>query len=303
MEEEDYTKANRPKELIKVKVTKKNNDAAAYVICETKAGLDVGYYDLLEFKDEESANKWVENSKNSQGIDLYGKLPRRLKEIWDEESSDFFAHHYVYNSFNELEILRGANLLVKTKDPKEPWHHRNVSEKVLSWVGDEHINWMKGEFNENWPVVAIMEYCAEHFPTCSLAYLAAQAEYNYYINKDNITVGYISREILLIQGRAERLAKQKLQTAKNAGLGGGDASAKAKTQRLNSFMEEIEALGDLFPRMNADVIEDKAFQNAVNKNTNLWCEGKGQKENYLSNHIRSQEPWKSRYNVIFHKTV
>ena len=81
----------------------------------------------------------------------------------------------------------------------------------------------------------------------------------------------------------------------------GKKSSDSKTKRLESFMHEIEQLGDLFPRMNADAIEDQAFDNAVKKDPNLWSQGLGQKENYLSKYIRSEDPWKSRYNTIFYK--
>tara|TARA_B100000767_G_scaffold186070_1_gene173556 strand:+ start:427 stop:1398 length:972 start_codon:yes stop_codon:yes gene_type:complete len=81
----------------------------------------------------------------------------------------------------------------------------------------------------------------------------------------------------------------------------GKKSSNSKTKRLESFMHEIEQLGDLFPRMNADAIEDQAFDNAVKKDPNLWSQGLGQKENYLSKYIRSEDPWKSRYSTIFYK--
>ena len=90
---------------------------------------------------------------------------------------------------------------------------------------------------------------------------------------------------------------------KNLGKLGGQKSSIAKNNRLNSFMDEIEKLGDLFHRVPEASIIDIAFNNAVKSNPNLWKQGKGQKDEYLEQHIRSEEPYKSRYYAIFGKTA
>ena len=83
----------------------------------------------------------------------------------------------------------------------------------------------------------------------------------------------------------------------------GQKSNQKKTERILSLLEEIEQLGDMFPRMSEQSIVDRAFENVVGKHPELWKQGKGQKESYLSQHIRSEEPYKSRYYAIFGKTA
>lgn len=83
----------------------------------------------------------------------------------------------------------------------------------------------------------------------------------------------------------------------------GQKSNQKKTQRILSFLEEIEQLGDMFPRMSEQSIVDQAFENVVGKHPGFWKQGKGQKDAYLSEHIRSEEPYKSRYYTIFGKTA
>jgi hypothetical protein len=86
-------------------------------------------------------------------------------------------------------------------------------------------------------------------------------------------------------------------------IASGKKSSKKKSERIKLFMEEIEKLGDMFPRMNEQKIVDQAFDNVINTYPDLWNQGKGQKEAYLSQHIRSEEPFKSRYYAIFGKTA
>jgi len=86
-------------------------------------------------------------------------------------------------------------------------------------------------------------------------------------------------------------------------IASGKKSSNKKIERIESYLKEIEKLGDLFPRMNERSIVDQAFENVVGKHPELWKQGKGQKESYLSQHIRSEEPYKSRYYAIFGKTA
>lgn len=83
----------------------------------------------------------------------------------------------------------------------------------------------------------------------------------------------------------------------------GKLSNRKRAARVASFMAEIEALAHLYPMMSEQRIVDQAFENAVAKAPDLWRQGKGQKDAYLSDDIRSKEPFKSRYYAIFGKTA
>ncbi len=83
----------------------------------------------------------------------------------------------------------------------------------------------------------------------------------------------------------------------------GEKSAASREKRIEAFMSEIEILGDIFPRVSEAVVVNQAFQNAVEKNRKLWRQGAGQMEEYLSQDLRSKEPFKARYFAIFGKTA
>lgn len=156
---------------------------------------------------------------------------------------------------------------------------------------------------ENWTVAAELAYCSEMFPSDSLVFRAAEVMFHYFITKDDAMFGYLFRDLLVLESQLEKTASRIKDKEIKAGKGGGDKSARAKTKRLDSFMDELEALGNLYPTMNRKAIEDQAFDNAIKKNRDLWSQGIGQKENYLSTYIRSEEPYKTRYSTIFIKTA
>jgi hypothetical protein len=68
-------------------------------------------------------------------------------------------------------------------------------------------------------------------------------------------------------------------------------------------MTELEALGVYYPTIKEQTLVDEAFNNVVERDPKLWRQGRGQKEAYLSEHIRSVEPYKSRYYTIFGQTA
>ncbi len=83
----------------------------------------------------------------------------------------------------------------------------------------------------------------------------------------------------------------------------GRKSTDLKARRIESLMCAIERHGDLYPRVSEQRIVDQAFDMVVQENPKLWAQGKGQKEAYLSEYIRSVEPYKSRYYRIFGKSA
>lgn len=89
--------------------------------------------------------------------------------------------------------------------------------------------------------------------------------------------------------------KTKRARTKASGL----KSASNRTKRVEAFLDEIENLGELYPRISEKHIVDEAFDKAVANDPDLWRQGKGRKETYLSQNIRSEERYKSRYYAIF----
>lgn len=83
----------------------------------------------------------------------------------------------------------------------------------------------------------------------------------------------------------------------------GQKSASNRAQRIEALMQEIEALKDHYPTFSEDAVVEQAAANAIGKNPDLWRQGKGQIETYLSDVIRSREPYKTRYNAVFNKTA
>lgn len=83
----------------------------------------------------------------------------------------------------------------------------------------------------------------------------------------------------------------------------GKVSNGKRAARVAAFWGEIEALGPLYPQISEARLVDQAFENALVKDTDLWRQGRGQKEVYLSKDIRSKAPYKSMYYAIFGKTA
>ncbi|PJE28863.1 hypothetical protein SAMN06297129_1286 [Pseudooceanicola antarcticus] len=95
------------------------------------------------------------------------------------------------------------------------------------------------------------------------------------------------------------MRKAKLKRAEAS----GKASNSKRAARVAAFWTEIEALAPLYPQISEDRLVDQAFEHAVAKDPDLWRQGRGQKEAYLSEDIRSKEPYKSRYYALFSKTA
>lgn len=175
-----------------------------------------------------------------------------------------------------------------------------VSERVLNWAGPDRIAWAKAMEPENWACVLQLEYCTYHFPRSSLAYMAAQYQFNYFVVEDDHSAGYLQREIEMILGGAESLAEQVLNTRKKAGEAGRQASKSAKLRRLAMFLDEIEKLSELVGRISEGAIVDQAFQNAIENDQSLWRQGRGQQAEYETA-LRSEPEYQQRYFKVFNQ--
>ena len=112
-----------------------------------------------------------------------------------------------------------------------------------------------------------------------------------------LSAAAFARKPLEYDVMAMRAAKLKRATAS------GKASNSKRAARVAAFWSEIEALSQLYPQISETRLIDQAFENAVAKDPDLWRQGRGQKEAYLSEDIRSVEPYKSRYYALFSKTA
>tara|TARA_B110000879_G_C11077992_1_gene473560 strand:- start:90 stop:1106 length:1017 start_codon:yes stop_codon:yes gene_type:complete len=203
------------------------------------------------------------------------------------------------------EAGRSVSMLIACRDIlkfSELLLDNEISEKVINWIGLENIQRLMGEYETYWDYVAIYRYCLKHYSKSSLAFLASNAIFSYF-EGEKFNSGYQFREIEMILFGAESLANSALNQRKKSGDGGGKSSSKSKDKRLNSFMSHIEKLGKHYPEISVDFIEKTAFQNAIKENKDLWIQGRNQMDGYLSKHIRSEEPYKARYDAIFNKTA
>ncbi len=177
-----------------------------------------------------------------------------------------------------------------------------ISDEVLKWAGQQRIDWAKEAQPENWECLIELEYCTYHFPRSSLAFLAAQFQFNYYVLQDDYSAGYLMREIEVILGGAETVAEVAINARKSAGDAGRKASQSAKRNRLFMFLAEIEKLGDLVGRVSEKAILDQAFQNAIEQDQSLWRQGRGQQAEYETL-LRSEPEYRVKYYQVFDQTA
>lgn len=84
------------------------------------------------------------------------------------------------------------------------------------------------------------------------------------------------------------------------GKKGGEASEKSKRENLDCLMVELEGLADLFPRMSEDAIFSQAYANAGKKRK------MPRSQKTIDDYgifLRSEEPYKTRYQTIFQKNA
>lgn len=175
-----------------------------------------------------------------------------------------------------------------------------TSKKVLEWLGDEHVDWMRVEFGENWSVVAELEYCVCHFPKSSLATLAAKLFLAQFVTYDDFAAGYLTKEIEAISGGTEEAAHSSVQAKQKAGKAGGDASRRRRLQNLERLMREVEALSDAATLMGEKLIVQKAWENATTKYPDMPT-SKPTFDDYSAT-LRVDEPFRTRYRAVFPKS-
>ncbi|MCP3971248.1 MAG: hypothetical protein GY717_13200 [Rhodobacteraceae bacterium] len=91
---------------------------------------------------------------------------------------------------------------------------------------------------------------------------------------------------------------QSTQSDEARGRKGGEASERLKRDNIEAFWAEIEVLGDLFPRMSEQSIFAQAYANAAAKRK--MPKSRKTIENYGVT-IRSEQPFKARFDALFRK--
>lgn len=115
---------------------------------------------------------------------------------------------------------------------------------------------------------------------------------------------YIGKSLDALEKKhLEHEALASLKTKQMRAKAGGQKSASNRVERVEALMCAIEALGDLYPRVSEAALIMDASKNAVLQDPDLLRQGKGLVDTYLSEIIRSEEPYKSRYYAIFDKTA
>lgn len=218
-------------------------------------------------------------------------IPFRLQEIQQDDGgfSGLLTSAGDTDFFKCYDVLMGAGIIQRNTDP---------TKAVLDWLGEDRVASLTAEFSANWHIAAELEYCAHHFPRSSLAFTSSLIFFNYFITEDDFSAGYLLRELEFIMGGAEEIATSAAKLRAKAGAAGGEASRSAKNRRLKAFMEEIENLGDLFPRISERGIVDQAFQNAIIRDGKLWRQGKRQQAEYETE-LRSDFDLRTRYFALF----
>lgn len=177
----------------------------------------------------------------------------------------------------------------------------STSDAVKEWVGSDTIAWMKEAFGENWSVVAEFEYSINHFPRLSLACLASQLFLAQYVTEDDFSVGYLTKEIQVIAGGTEQAASHSTEIRKKAGQGGARASRDRRQANLETLMQEIEKLADVVGLIGEDLIVAQAFENARTSQPKM--PGTKRTLDDYGTTLRSEEPFKSRYEAVFRKNA
>ena len=182
-------------------------------------------------------------------------------------------------------------------------HGKNnrLSERVLEWIGAAGKKAIEAEYGENWKAIAALEYCAKHFHPTSLASLAARVQVADSIADYNYDAGYASRELEVLFGGAERVALQSVEARRAAGEGGGKASRERRRANLEFVMQEIEKLAQFVNLFSEDRIFAQAFESAHGLQPSMPKSSKTLED--YGTALRSEEPFKTRYETVFRKST
>lgn len=278
-----------------------DGDTVWIVRAKTRTGLDKEDFSSTYFASEEEAKDAVKSLPvGTKYGDGYG-YPVRFREIARDTKvepikilsmlfgmGDEDAVHFVC-----YEALATAGVI-----SKETYA---ISPRVLEWLGEEQVAWMRDEFGENWSAVGRFEYCLHHFPRSSLVCLASELFLAQFVTGDNFVAGYLTKEIEVISSGTEEAALHSLETRKKAGKGGARASRDRRLSNLEIFLREIENLASAVGLFSEERILAQAFESAREREP-LMPKSKKTREDYETT-LRSEEPFKARYDAVFGKNT
>lgn len=314
MEKKFLTKANRDAEISKITVSKNPELRSAakrnglphleWMVAITYRNVfGKEWSTVVLFRSETEAREFATELESTcdevqdftlrQGVkeqvelrfDPDGKGQYVIAKTLFDASGDAFMH-------TNLSVLHAVGVLDAAYD---------LTAEVHEYLGLERINWLK-KFGPNWEVLAELDYCLLQFPVSSIAVLAAKQRFHYYFSGDDFNAGYLARDVELLLDGVEQSAKSVLEAQRKRAEGGGRSSRAASIGKLEAYMQEIEKLGDLYPRMSEAAIVDQAFQNAAKNNKTFWKTGGGQAEKYAVR-LRSENGFKERYYSIFSQSA
>jgi len=229
-------------------------------------------------------------------VDPFGFLRPKSREFdFNELSGETIISIYGRGRppyFLIYEALQGAGVHGK---------NNRLSERVIDWVGAVGKEALEAKYGENWTAIAALEYCAKHFHPTSLASLAARVLVADLIADSDYDAGYASKWLEVLFGGVERVALQSVEARRVAGEGGGRASRERRRANLELVMLEIEKLAQVVGLISEDRILAQAFESARELQPNMPKSSKTLED--YGTALRSEEPYKKRYEAVFRKST
>ncbi|MCK0139274.1 hypothetical protein [Aliiroseovarius sp. F47248L] len=177
------------------------------------------------------------------------------------------------------------------------YENYKLSKEVLEWLGSEGEDWLRSDFGENWEAVAAMEYCVRNFHSTSMACIAARIFMSEFVAESDFDAGYASRELEVLAGGVEGVASKALAAQARRTKGSGLKSQRQKQERLEVFMQAIEALKDIVGSITEERVLAQAWENVIATHESMPKTKKTRFEYEVI--LRSEEPFKTRYYAIF----
>lgn len=192
-----------------------------------------------------------------------------------------------------VEALHGAGVVSGKKS--------SLSEPVRDWVGQAGTKALIERFGDSWQAVAALEYCEKHFHRSSLATLAARTMVAHLLAPTGYEAGYAARELEMVYSGAEELALKSMETRKLAGAGGASSSRNRRVSNLELLVVQVEKLAGAVGLVSEDRIVEQAIETARECEPN-FPKSKKTLDDY-GTALRSEEPFKSRYEAVFRKNA
>ncbi|WP_171171343.1 hypothetical protein [Ruegeria sp. HKCCA0370] len=266
----------------------------------SRTGLDKEQTGLSYFPTEDAAREYLKAMPIGLTYGEHYGYPKRLKDLFGSvddpcrimtamfrRCDDDDVHSVCYRALSEAGVIDKGDY--------------KTSSRVLEWLGDEHIAWMKEKFGENWSAVARFEYCLNHFPDSSLASLAAHLFLFQFVTYDDFAAGYYTKEIQSIAGGTEEAAILAKETRVKAGKAGARSSRHRRLQNLELLMQQIEQLSGAVEFVSEERIVEQALEKTVEKHEDFPKTQKTHAD--YGTALRSVEPFKSRYEAVFRKNA